>query len=162
MQFTGNSFPTIKIGIIGAMILTIVAITVPSLLRAGGAQREGDAIRTLKMLNMACAEYSATFTQYPSALSDLQKGQNGNLSSTAADLIRLEFGHRHERRLCLHLRSRRWRQRIHNFRASRKSASNRRALFFHRSIRHNPLCNWTGRRRFRRTRSIEFPGRLVS
>jgi type II secretory pathway pseudopilin PulG len=87
MQITGNSFPTIKIGIIGAMILTIVAITVPSLLRAGGAQREGDAIRTLKMLNMACAEYSATFTKYPSALSDLQKGQNGNLSSTAADLI---------------------------------------------------------------------------
>jgi hypothetical protein len=87
MQFTGNSFPTIKIGIIGATILTIVAITVPSLLRAGGAQKESAAIGTLKMLNMACEEYSATFGQFPSALSDLQKGQNGTLSSTAADLI---------------------------------------------------------------------------
>ena len=87
MQFTSNSFPTIKIGIIGAMILIIVAITVPSLLRAGGAQKEVSAIGTLKMLNMACAEYSTTFTQYPAALSDLQKGAGGGLSSTAADLI---------------------------------------------------------------------------
>jgi hypothetical protein len=87
MQFSSNSFPTIKIGIIGAMILTIVAITVPSLLRAGGAEKESSAISTLKMLNMACTEYSATFAQYPSALSDLQKGANGGLSSTAADLI---------------------------------------------------------------------------
>jgi hypothetical protein len=87
MRITSNSFPTIKIGIIGAMILVIVAITVPSLLRAGGAQKEADAIGTLKMLNMACAEYSATFTQYPTALTDLQKGANGVLSSTAADLI---------------------------------------------------------------------------
>jgi len=87
MQFSSNSFPTIKIGIIGAMILIIVAITVPSLLRAGGAEKESSAIGTLKMLNMACAEYSATFTQYPATLTDLQKGQNGVLSSTAADLI---------------------------------------------------------------------------
>lgn len=87
MQFTSNSFPAIKIGIIGAMILTIVAITVPSLLRAGGAEKEADAIRTLKMLNMACAEYSATFTQYPAAITDLQKGPNGIVNSTNADLI---------------------------------------------------------------------------
>jgi hypothetical protein len=87
MHFTSNSFPAIKIGIIGAMILIIVAITVPSLLRAGGAEKEASAIGTLKMLNMACAEYSTTFTQYPMALSDLQKGPNGGLSSTAADLI---------------------------------------------------------------------------
>jgi type II secretory pathway pseudopilin PulG len=87
MRITSDSFPTIKIGIVGAMILIIVAITVPSLLRAGGAEREASTIGTLKMLNMACAEYSATFTQYPAALSDLQKGQNGGLSSTAADLI---------------------------------------------------------------------------
>ncbi len=87
MQFTSNSFPTIKIGIIGAMILMIVAITVPSLLRAGGAEKEMSAIGTLKMLNMACAEYSSTFTQYPAAISDLQKGPNGGISSTAADLI---------------------------------------------------------------------------
>lgn len=87
MRITSDSFPTIKIGIIGAMILIIVAITVPSLLRAGGAEKEASAIGTLKMLNMACAEYSTTFIQYPSALSDLQKGPNGGLSSTAADLI---------------------------------------------------------------------------
>jgi hypothetical protein len=87
VRITSNSFPTIKIGIIGAMILIIVAITVPSLLRAGGAEREASAIDTLKMLNLACAEYSATFTQYPAALGDLQKGANGGLSSTAADLI---------------------------------------------------------------------------
>lgn len=87
MQFTSDSFPTIKIGIIGAMILIIVAITVPSLLRAGGAEKEMSAIGTLKMLNMACAEYFTTFTQYPAALSDLQRGLNGGLSSTAADLI---------------------------------------------------------------------------
>jgi hypothetical protein len=87
MRITSNSFPTIKIGIIGAMILTIVAITIPSLLRAGGAEKEASAIGTLKMLNMACAEYSATFTQYPAALSDLQKGSGAGLSSTAADLI---------------------------------------------------------------------------
>jgi len=87
MRITSNSFPTITIGIIGAMILVIVAITVPSLLRAGGAQKEADAIGTLKMLNMACAEYSATFTQYPTALTDLQKGANGVLTNTSADLI---------------------------------------------------------------------------
>jgi hypothetical protein len=87
MRITSNSFPTIKIGIIGAMILIIVAITVPGLLRADGAQKEASAIGTLKMLNMACAEYSATFTQYPTALSDLQKGAAGNVSRTAADLI---------------------------------------------------------------------------
>jgi hypothetical protein len=87
MHFTSNSFPTIKIGIIGAMILMIVAITVPSLLRAGGAEKEMSAIGTLRMLNMACAEYSSTFTQYPAAISDLQKGPNGGISSTAADLI---------------------------------------------------------------------------
>jgi type II secretory pathway pseudopilin PulG len=87
MRITSNSFPTIKIGIIGAMILIIVAITVPSLLRAGGAEKEADAIGTLKMLNMACAEYSVGFSQYPAALSDLQKGSGGGLSSTAADLI---------------------------------------------------------------------------
>ena len=69
------------------MILMIVAITVPSLLRAGGAAKEMSAIGTLKMLNMACAEYSTTFTQYPAAISDLQKGPNGGISSTAADLI---------------------------------------------------------------------------
>ena len=87
MRITGNSFPFIKIGIIGAMILIIVAITVPSLLRAGGAQKEMSAVNTLKILNMACAEYSTTFTQYPAALSDLQKGAGAGLSSTAADLI---------------------------------------------------------------------------
>jgi type II secretory pathway pseudopilin PulG len=87
MRITSNSFPTIKIGIIGTMILIIVAITVPSLLRAGGAEREASAIGTLKMVNMACAEYSTTFGSYPRALSDLQKGANGGLSSTSADLI---------------------------------------------------------------------------
>src|SRR5579862_8242459 len=87
MRITSNSFPTIKIGIIGAMILIIVAITVPSLLRAGSAEQEGSAIGTLKMLNLACVEYSGTFGQFPWALSDLQKGANGGLSSTAADLI---------------------------------------------------------------------------
>jgi hypothetical protein len=87
MQFSSNSFPTIKIGIIGAIILIIVAISVPSLLRAGGAEKESSAIGTLKMLNMACAEYSATFTQYPAAITDLQKGPNGVLNSTNADLI---------------------------------------------------------------------------
>jgi type II secretory pathway pseudopilin PulG len=87
MRITSASFPTIKIGVIGAMILIIVAITVPSLLRAGGAQREGSAIGTLKMLNLACMEYSTTFGQYPTALSDLQKGAGGGPSSTAADLI---------------------------------------------------------------------------
>jgi hypothetical protein len=87
MRITSNSFPTIKIGIIGAMILIIVAITVPGLLRAGGAEREASTIGTLKMLNMACMEYSTSFGQYPWALSDLQKGANGGISSTAADLI---------------------------------------------------------------------------
>jgi type II secretory pathway pseudopilin PulG len=87
MQFTSNSFPTIKIGIIGTMVLMIVAIAVPSLLRAGDAEKEMAAIGTLRMLNMACTEYSTTFTQYPAALSDLQKGANGGTSSTAADLI---------------------------------------------------------------------------
>ena len=87
MRITSDSFPTIKIGIVGAMILIIVAITVPGLLRAGGAEKEASAIGTLKTLNMACAEYSATFVQYPAVLSDLQKGSNGGLSSTAADLI---------------------------------------------------------------------------
>jgi hypothetical protein len=87
MRITSASFPTIKIGIIGAMILIIVAIAVPGLMRAGGAEKEASAIGTMKMLNMACTEYSATFGQYPWALSDLQKGANGGLSSTAADLI---------------------------------------------------------------------------
>jgi type II secretory pathway pseudopilin PulG len=87
MRISGASFPTIKIGIIGAMILIIVAITVPNLMRAGGAQKEVSAINTLKTLNMACAEYSATFTQYPASLHDLQKGAGNGLSSTAADLI---------------------------------------------------------------------------
>jgi hypothetical protein len=87
MRITSASFPTIKIGIIGAMILIIVAITVPSLLRAGSAQREGSAIGTLKMLNMACMEYSGTFGSYPWALSDLQKSANGGPTSTSADLI---------------------------------------------------------------------------
>jgi type II secretory pathway pseudopilin PulG len=87
MRITSNSFSTIKIGVIVTMILIIVAITVPGLLRAGGAQQESSAIATLKMLNMACAEYSTTFGSYPWALTDLQKGPNGGLSSTAADLI---------------------------------------------------------------------------
>jgi hypothetical protein len=87
MRITSASFPTIKIGIIGAMILIIVAITVPSLMRAGGAQKEVSAINTLKTLNMACAEYSATFTLYPAALTDLEKGSGNGLSSTSADLI---------------------------------------------------------------------------
>jgi type II secretory pathway pseudopilin PulG len=87
MRISSASFPTIKIGIIGAMILIIVAITVPSLLRAGSAQREGSAIGTLKMLNMACMEYSGSFGRYPSALSDLQKDASGSPTSTAADLI---------------------------------------------------------------------------
>jgi type II secretory pathway pseudopilin PulG len=87
MRITSNSFPTIKIGIIGAMILIIVAITVPSLMRAGGAQKEVSAMNTLKTLNMACAEYSATFTQYPATLNDLEKGAGNGLSSTSADLI---------------------------------------------------------------------------
>ncbi len=87
MRITSNSFPTIKIGIIGAMILMIVAITVPGLLRAGSAQREGSALGTLKMLNLACMEYSTTFGQYPAAITDLQKSANGGPSSTAADFI---------------------------------------------------------------------------
>jgi hypothetical protein len=87
MRITSESFPTIKIGIIGAMILIIVSITVPSLLRAGSAEREASAIGSLKMLNLACTEYSGTFGQYPWALSDLQKAQSGGLSSTAADLV---------------------------------------------------------------------------
>jgi len=87
MRITSESFAAIKIGIIGAMILIVVAITVPGLLRAGGAQREASAISTLKMLNTACMEYSTTFVQYPAALSDLQKGQSAGISSTAADLI---------------------------------------------------------------------------
>lgn len=87
MPITSDSFPNIKIGITGAMILIIVAITVPSLIRAGGAEQESSTIGTLKMLNMACAEYSTTFGQYPAALSDLLRGPNGGLSSTAADLI---------------------------------------------------------------------------
>jgi type II secretory pathway pseudopilin PulG len=87
MRITSASFPTIKIGIIGAMILIIAAVTVPSLLRAGSAQREGSAIGTLKMLNLAFMEYSTTFGQYPSAITDLQKGASGVPSSTAADLI---------------------------------------------------------------------------
>jgi hypothetical protein len=87
MRITSESFPAVKIGIIGAMLLIVVAIVVPGLLRAGGAQREASAINTLKMLNMACTEYSATFVQYPATLTDLQKGQSGGISSTAADLI---------------------------------------------------------------------------
>jgi hypothetical protein len=87
MRISGASFPTIKIGIIGAMILIIVAITVPSLMRAGGAQKEVSAINTLKTLNMACAEYSATFTLYPASLTNLEKGSGNGLSSTSADLI---------------------------------------------------------------------------
>lgn len=87
MRITSASFPTIKIGIIGAMILIIVAITIPGLLRAGGAQREASAIGTLKILNMACMEYSTSFGQYPSAISDLQKSAGSGPSSTAADLI---------------------------------------------------------------------------
>jgi type II secretory pathway pseudopilin PulG len=87
MRITSASFPTIKIGIIGAMILIIVAITVPGLLRAGSAQREGSALGTLKMLNLACMEYSTTFGQYPSAITDLQKNATGGPSSTAADFI---------------------------------------------------------------------------
>jgi hypothetical protein len=87
MRITSNSFPTIKIGIIGAMILIIVAITVPGLMRAGSAQREGSALGTLKMLNLACMEYSTTFGQYPSAITDLQKSAVGGPSSTAADFI---------------------------------------------------------------------------
>jgi len=35
-----------------------------SLLRAGSAQREGSAIGTLKMLNLAFMEYSTTFGQF--------------------------------------------------------------------------------------------------
>jgi len=87
MRITSNSFSTIKIGIIVTMILIIVAITVPGLLRAGSAEREASATGTLKMLNMACIEYSTAFGSYPWALSDLQKAPNGGISSTAADLI---------------------------------------------------------------------------
>jgi hypothetical protein len=87
MRITSSSFSTIKIGVIVTMILIIVAITVPGLLRAGGAQQESSAIATLKMLNMACTEYSTTFGSFPWALTNLQKGSSGGFSSTAADLI---------------------------------------------------------------------------
>jgi len=87
MRIGQDSFPIVKIGIIGAMILIIVSITVPNLLRVGGTEREASAIASLKTLNLACAVYSTTFGQYPAALSDLQKAPNAGLSSTGADLI---------------------------------------------------------------------------
>jgi type IV pilus assembly protein PilA len=88
MRNRQNGFSLIELLIVVAIILIIAAIAIPNLLRAKVAANEASTVGSLRTLNTACIAYSASYGQFPSALSNLGPvGSGGTASSTSADLI---------------------------------------------------------------------------
>jgi type IV pilus assembly protein PilA len=83
-----KGFSLIELLVVVAIILIIAAIAIPNLSRARIAANQASAVGSLRTLNTACITYSASYGQFPSALTNLGPiGSDGTASSTSADLI---------------------------------------------------------------------------
>jgi prepilin-type N-terminal cleavage/methylation domain-containing protein len=81
-----NGFSLIELLIVVAILLIIAAIAIPSLMRARMSSNEASAVGSLRTMNTALVNYTATYQLgYPAALSNL--GPAASPSSTSADLL---------------------------------------------------------------------------
>ncbi len=81
-----NGFSLIELLIVVAIILIIAAIAIPSMMRARMSSNEASAVGSLRTMNTACVNYSATYQiGYPASLASL--GPSASPSSTSADLL---------------------------------------------------------------------------
>jgi type IV pilus assembly protein PilA len=88
MRNKHKGFSLIELLIVVAIILVIAAIAIPNLMRSTIAANQASAMASLRTLNTACTLYSATYGQFPAALTNLGPiSSGGTASSTSADLI---------------------------------------------------------------------------
>src|SRR5246127_1030119 len=88
MRNKQKGFSLIELLIVVAIILIIAAIAIPNLLRSKIAANQASAVGSLRTLNTACIDYSTSYGQFPSALTNLGPiASGGTASSTSADLI---------------------------------------------------------------------------
>jgi type IV pilus assembly protein PilA len=94
-----EGFSLVELLIVAAILLIIAAFAVPNYMRSKMAANQSSAVGSLRSINTACVSYSTTYSQFPTALTDLAPPDpghgNGNgqgaqadpPSSTSADLI---------------------------------------------------------------------------
>jgi type IV pilus assembly protein PilA len=88
MRNKRKGFSLIELLMVVAVILIIAAIAIPSFLRSRMAANEASAVGSLHTLNTGCLAYSATYGQFPAALTNLGPiASGGTVTSTSADLI---------------------------------------------------------------------------
>jgi len=88
MRNKQKGFSLIELLIVVAIILIIAAIAIPNLLRSKMAANEASAVGSLRTINTSSVEFSTTYGNYPTKLSDLGPVSSGTTaSSTSADLI---------------------------------------------------------------------------
>ncbi len=89
----GMALAGLVLGYVGISIIPILiisAIAIPNLLRSRMIANEASAVATLRTLNAACVEYSATYGSFPPGLVNLGPAAPGvNTSADAAGLINL-------------------------------------------------------------------------
>lgn len=94
-----KGFSLIELLIVVAILLIIAAFAIPNFMRSKMAANQTSAVGSLRTINTACVTYSTTYSQFPTALTDLAPPDPGHglgggggaaadpASSTAADLI---------------------------------------------------------------------------
>ena len=99
MRNQQKGFSLIELLIVVAILLIIAAFAIPNFMRSKISANQASAVGSLRTLNDACVSYSTTYSQFPTALTDLGPPDPGHghghgsgsapdpPSSTSADLI---------------------------------------------------------------------------
>ena len=94
-----RGFSLIELLVVVAILLIIAAFAIPNFMRSKISANQASAVGSLRSINTACISYSSVYSQFPTALTDLQPPDPGHghgrglgsaadpPSSTAADLI---------------------------------------------------------------------------
>jgi type IV pilus assembly protein PilA len=78
---------TVRIAAGSAVLLLLLAISIPNLMRSRMAANEASAVGSLRTLNTAAATYSATYGHFPPSLRSFGPPRHGNATEEAADLV---------------------------------------------------------------------------
>ena len=88
MRKSQKGFSLIELLIVVAIILIIAAIAIPNFLRARMSSNEASAVASIRTMNTACINYSSSYGQFPTALSNLGPIAAGAVpTSTLADML---------------------------------------------------------------------------